>query len=74
MSRIKLKPCPFCRQTKHLEIMHSVCYFPDEHYYCHVYCHRCEALIYGAKCDTPEEAEASAVKRWNTRYEEQEDE
>ena len=67
MSEINLKPCPFCGQTDHLEIEDTTCCYPDEYYYCYVYCNRCDASIYGAECDTLEEAEASAVKRWNTR-------
>ena len=72
MSKIKLKPCPFCGEKDDLKIGHDSWGYPNECYSGRVRCGRCDSLTYAAGRNTIDEAEADAVKRWNTRAKEQE--
>ena len=70
MSEFKLKPCPFCGEKDKLRIGHNSWVSPNECYSGYVYCDKCSASISVIRRNTLEEAEADAVKIWNTRVDE----
>ena len=63
MSSPKLKPCPFCGGEPEF---HRLC---DGWYVAGIMCTSCAANVcsQGYETETPEQAEESAIKAWNSR-------
>lgn len=69
MSENNLKPCPFCGEKEELYIENRPCFNSyGKWYVAGVCCWRCNITLWTHfDKDTIEEAEADAVKAWNTR-------
>lgn len=62
MSESKFKTCPFCGSEPQIDK-----YTLDDGHYCEVICNECCCGMISAGWQTPQEAEAEVMERWNKR-------